>query len=75
MSFSRTNLHEYILGQYCESSGSSSTSDCKEGYYCTQNATSDSPTDGVTGNICPPGNMIQTMSDSMRIATDNQTRV
>ena len=28
---------------------------CAAGYYCTQGANSSTPTDGVTGNICPAG--------------------
>ena len=28
---------------------------CTAGYYCTQGASNSTPTDGVTGNICPAG--------------------
>lgn len=28
---------------------------CKAGYYCAGRADRQDPTDGTTGNICPPG--------------------
>ena len=31
------------------------TDECAAGYYCTQGAYSATPTDGVTGDICPAG--------------------
>lgn len=43
-------------GQYCQTQGQTTwTGDCAAGFYCTINSTSDSPTDGVTGDECPPG--------------------
>ncbi len=43
-------------GSYCNASGQSATSGlCKPGFYCVSGATSPSPQDGVTGNICPAG--------------------
>ena len=43
-------------GEYCETPGlTSSTSQCSAGYYCDHAADNPSPTDGVTGNVCPQG--------------------
>ncbi|XP_019363984.1 PREDICTED: multiple epidermal growth factor-like domains protein 11 [Gavialis gangeticus] len=43
-------------GLYCSASGLSVPSgECAAGFYCTGGAASPKPTDGVTGNICPPG--------------------
>ena len=43
-------------GHYCNASGLSNvTGPCSAGYFCTQNATSPKPSDGTTGNVCPPG--------------------
>ncbi|KYO38996.1 hypothetical protein Y1Q_0022586 [Alligator mississippiensis] len=43
-------------GFYCSASGLSVPSgECAAGFYCTGGAASPKPTDGVTGNICPPG--------------------
>ena len=43
-----------LPGHYCASSGQDSvTAECYEGYYCLENASSPTPTDGVTGDICP----------------------
>ena len=43
-------------GQYCGQEGLSSPQDnCDGGYYCVLGADRPSPTDGVTGDICPPG--------------------
>lgn len=40
-------------GQYCPSPGLNDTyANCTAGYYCSGNATSPAPTDGVTGNVC-----------------------
>ena len=44
-------------GSYCDRTGLDvPTFECKEGYYCTLEASQANPTDGVTGNICPKGN-------------------
>lgn len=43
-------------GKYCQTSGNSSwTGACSAGYFCLGNATSPTPTDGITGNLCQPG--------------------
>lgn len=43
-------------GMYCNSPGLSAISGlCLAGYYCTGQASSPAPLDGVTGNICPAG--------------------
>eukprot|EP01135_Chromosphaera_perkinsii_P006890 Nk52_evm45s621 gene=Nk52_evmTU45s621 len=43
-------------GSFCASQGLNSPSgQCKAGYYCTLGATTDSPTDGSTGNKCTVG--------------------
>ena len=43
-------------GHYCELAGLVNISgSCLAGYYCSGEATSATPTDGITGNICPPG--------------------
>ncbi|KAI0235934.1 hypothetical protein LSAT2_013520, partial [Lamellibrachia satsuma] len=45
------------LGEYfCETPGSTSpTGPCLAGFFCTSRANESSPTDSVTGNICPQG--------------------
>ncbi|RUS80922.1 hypothetical protein EGW08_011303, partial [Elysia chlorotica] len=44
-------------GDYCLHEGNSSvTGQCAAGYYCIQGASVATPTDGVTGDICPVGN-------------------
>ena len=49
--------NEFLFpGYYCEVVGLPSvTGPCTEGYFCTLGAEVSSPTDGVTGNICPVG--------------------
>lgn len=43
-------------GKYCQFSGlDTPTDNCSAGYYCTAMATTATPTDGSTGNVCPPG--------------------
>ncbi|XP_042595396.1 multiple epidermal growth factor-like domains protein 6 [Cyprinus carpio] len=43
-------------GAFCNATGLAQPSGpCCPGYYCTKEATSSRPTDGITGNICPPG--------------------
>ncbi|GFS22362.1 fibrillin-1-like [Elysia marginata] len=43
-------------GNYCATPGLYTvTSQCKAGYYCDRGASIEDPTDGITGNICPPG--------------------
>ena len=43
-------------GQCCVNDGlSAPTGNCTAGYYCTSGASSPTPVDGVTGNVCPAG--------------------
>lgn len=43
-------------GKYCQTEGPSAvTGNCLAGYYCILQAKISTPTDGVTGNICPAG--------------------
>lgn len=43
-------------GQYCQFDGlDTPTGNCSAGYYCSDRASSATPTDGSTGNVCPPG--------------------
>ena len=43
-------------GYYCDSPQlSKPTGGCAEGYYCSQGAESSTPTNGLTGDVCPPG--------------------
>lgn len=43
-------------GVYCSSQGlTAPTANCSANYYCIAGATQSSPTDGVTGNVCPKG--------------------
>ena len=43
-------------GTYCPTRGlTSPVANCSSRYYCTGNATTAAPTDGVTGNVCPVG--------------------
>ena len=39
----------------CLSGNTYSYAPCTAGYFCTSGAASSTPTDGVTGNICPAG--------------------
>jgi hypothetical protein len=43
-------------GKYCQTEGlSAPTGDCLAGYFCTLQASTQTPTDGTTGDICPAG--------------------
>ena len=43
-------------GSYCDAPGlTQRRGACDPGYICTGGATSSSPTDGVTGDVCPAG--------------------
>ena len=43
-------------GRYCETPGlTQPTGDCQPGFYCSQGANNSSPTDGITGDVCPQG--------------------
>ncbi|KAF7241191.1 Sushi, von Willebrand factor type A, EGF and pentraxin domain-containing protein 1, partial [Varanus komodoensis] len=43
-------------GFYCAAHGQTTPSGrCESGFYCRSRAVSPLPTDGVTGNVCPPG--------------------
>lgn len=43
-------------GLYCPSPGLTRPyGNCSAGFYCSKNATTHAPTDGVTGNVCPIG--------------------
>ncbi|CDJ35942.1 uncharacterized protein EMH_0045710 [Eimeria mitis] len=43
-------------GKYCDSEGLPQPSGpCRAGYLCYKRATTDQPTDGVTGELCTPG--------------------
>ena len=51
-------------GYYCASAGLSKVTDqCKEGYYCSRNASVNNPTDKTTGDICPIGHYCPRGSD------------
>ena len=48
-------------GNYCSGTGNTQpTGNCSARYYCAGNATTDSPTDGSTGNRCPIGSYCPT---------------
>ena len=52
-------------GRACNTSGLTAPSgNCRAGYYCISAAATDAPTDGVTGNICPPGSFCPPASGS-----------
>lgn len=54
-------------GVYCPNPGMTSftnTSSCASGFFCTGAAWTDSPQDGVTGNVCPPGSYCPTQTSS-----------
>jgi len=52
-------------GYYCATTQlSSPTNVCAAGYYCVMGATTATPTDGVTGNVCPPGSYCPAQSIS-----------
>jgi hypothetical protein len=56
-STSLSNCLSCPAGKYCSSPGLTAVSGtCSAGYVCMVNATSATPTDGVTGRICPLGN-------------------
>jgi len=43
-------------GSYCESHGlGAPTGPCKAGFYCNASSSTNMPTDGVMGNVCPEG--------------------
>ena len=43
-------------GMYCDTAGQTSvTGLCSEGFYCAGAANTSTPTDGLTGNVCPVG--------------------
>ena len=43
-------------GMFCQFAGlAEPTDNCSAGSYCSARATTPKPTDGTTGNICPPG--------------------
>ncbi len=46
-----------LPGMYCYSNVGLAypTANCSGGYYCTEGASSPTPTDGTTGDICPTG--------------------
>ena len=49
-------LQKYSLTHYLFNTGNTEpTAECNDGYYCTLGAYTSTPTDGVTGDICPPG--------------------
>ena len=48
-------------GKFCERQGQTNVTDnCTEGYYCESAASVATPTDGVTGDICPTGHYCPT---------------
>lgn len=47
-------------GYYCSGGGSAPTAVCNGGYYCVGKASTATPTDGVTGAICPAGHYCPT---------------
>ena len=42
-------------GSYCLGGGTSPTGSCWAGFYCAGGSSSYSPTDGVSGDVCPRG--------------------
>ncbi|EDV28435.1 uncharacterized protein TRIADDRAFT_51343 [Trichoplax adhaerens] len=53
---SKSDCRSCPPGYYCAPEGQvNATGLCNEGYYCIANATSATPTDKVTGDICPIG--------------------
>ena len=54
-----------MTGRYCDQDGLSAPSGlCTEGYYCSSSANTATPTDGTTGDICPPGAYCMTGSSA-----------
>ena len=53
--FNKIFIYFNRTGEFCETAGLGTVTSgkCKEGFYCVGGATSSTPTDGVTGNICP----------------------
>nr|XP_006821767.1 PREDICTED: uncharacterized protein LOC100369099 [Saccoglossus kowalevskii] len=52
-------------GYFCNGTGLSDVSGfCYEGFYCIGSASSPTPRDGVTGDICPPGSYCEEGSPS-----------
>jgi hypothetical protein len=46
----------FCAGHYCAVHGLANVSgECNAGYYCTLGALLPNPTDGMTGDLCPPG--------------------
>nr|XP_006821768.1 PREDICTED: multiple epidermal growth factor-like domains protein 10-like [Saccoglossus kowalevskii] len=53
---SQNECTDCTAGYYCEEAGlTAPTAVCYAGYYCAGRAETPTPTDGVTGNICPMG--------------------
>eukprot|EP01135_Chromosphaera_perkinsii_P005913 Nk52_evm8s371 gene=Nk52_evmTU8s371 len=60
-----TECSACTAGKFCAGSGLTSVSgNCKAGFFCTSKATTDSPTDGTTGNKCPAGHYCPTGSSA-----------
>ncbi|KAG9394276.1 FG-GAP repeat [Carpediemonas membranifera] len=58
-------------GSYCGGEGLAATSgDCSAGYFCISGATTASPTDGDTGDICPVGSYCPAGSTSSTPCTE-----
>lgn len=49
------------------------TGDCSAGYYCTAQANTSTPTDGVTGDVCPVGHYCPTGSTAPIPCEDGKT--
>ena len=49
-------IYSNLTGHYCELHGlAAPTAPCDAGYYCANAASTSAPTDGTTGDRCPPG--------------------
>ena len=53
-------------GKYCNQEGlAEPNGDCFDGYYCVSGASTPTPTDGTTGDICPKGSYCSAGSSSV----------
>ena len=56
MYYTISSTYYHREGSYCATPGLPSVSgSCDPGYYCARGASRSDPTDGITGDICPPG--------------------
>ena len=51
------------------------TGDCMDGYFCTLGASTATPTDGSTGNVCPEGHYCVNGTSTPTPCADGKNRL